>query len=215
MVHSRAIQSRFATQPGPADSPQNFSHNLTATQNNGELSTCLGQGAFVRSPSIESVPYVFKNDPPTSCIESPEGSESLFQKPNLLAPNSWLSPTTNSSGDSLDSDMFSISDFSDNFEPADPQGTVHLIVNQIAHRLYAGYRTSASLPPSNDEGSSDLVASTIIPGQRGNVSRSSRKRKFPQDEEDDTGEDGSNPRRPKKPKLAQGENSQNFSHAPT
>ena len=161
----------------------------------------------MRSFNIGSVSSVLNNDPSTPCMESPEDPESLLQG-TWLAPTSSFSPKTNSSSDSLDSDMFSISDNSDHFELADPQGTLRLIVNKISQQLYAGFRTLASLPPSNNEGSSSFVSSIAIPSQDGKVSRASRKRKCPEDEEDDYGEDGSNPHRPKKPKLAPSENCQ-------
>jgi hypothetical protein len=106
--------------------------------------------------------------------------------------------------DSLDSDMFSISEFSENVELLDPQEPVYPILNSILHELLAGFQTATQYQQSLVEGGGDSgnLASTTETSQPGNTSRSGEKRKLPQEEEDGTGEDGS--RRPPSKKMKSG-----------
>jgi hypothetical protein len=111
---------------------------------------------------------------------------------------------------SLDSDMFSISEFSEDVELLDPQELVYPILNSILHELLAGFRTVTQHQQSLIEGGGGTgnLASTAETSQPGNTSRSSQKRKLPQEEEDGTGEDGSRPPPPKKTKSGQGKKPQ-------
>jgi len=71
--------------------------------------------------------------------------------------------------DSLDSDMFSISDSSDDLELLDPEEPVYPILNNILHELLAGFRTATQYQASPGEGgeNSGPVASTTEASQPG------------------------------------------------
>jgi hypothetical protein len=134
----------------------------------------------------------------------------------MFFAESQFSPRTESREDSLDSDMFSISDSSDDIELLDPQETVYPMLNNILHQLLAGFRTATQYQSSPGESgeNSGAVASTTESAHTGNTSRSSRKRKPQQDEEDGTGEDDSHPPPPKKFKSGQGEKPQKLFACP-
>ncbi|PQE04295.1 Het and ankyrin domain protein [Rutstroemia sp. NJR-2017a BBW] len=136
--------------------------------------------------------------------------ELLSQSSNMLSTDSQPSPTTESLEDSLDSDMYSISDSSDDVKLLDHEESIYPILNKILHRLLAGFRTVTQYQssPSKSGGYSAPVGSTNESAHTGNTSRSSYKRKSQQDEDDGTGEDGSQPPPLKKLKSGEGEEPQ-------
>ncbi len=72
------------------------------------------------SPSIGSVHSMSEDYLRTPRTENITRSELLSQGSNMFSTDSQLSPTTDSLEDSLDSDMLSISGFSDSIELLDP-----------------------------------------------------------------------------------------------
>lgn len=120
------------------------------------------------------------------------------------------SPTTESSKDSLDSDMFSISEVSDDVELLDPQEPVYPILNSILDELLAGFRIvpQHQQPPIDDRGGSKNLTSTAEISQPSNTSRLSQKRRLPLEEDDGTGGDGFGPPPAKKMKSGQGKKPQ-------
>jgi hypothetical protein len=133
-------------------------------------------------------------------------SELLSNGSNMSSTDFQLSPRAKSLEDSLDSDMFSISDSSDDVELLDSQEAVYPILNNILYELLAGFRTATQHQPSPDEGRGDSgpFASTAEPSQPRANSRPRQKRSLLPDEEDDTGEDGSRLPRPRRIKSSQG-----------
>jgi hypothetical protein len=158
------------------------------------------------SPSNGSAHSVFENDPGTPRSVNSGRWELLSQGSNVLSIVSQPFPAMESLSDLLDSDMFSISDSSDDFELLDPQEPVYPILNNILHELLAGFRTATQYQASPGEGgeNSGPVASTTESSQPGASSRQSQKRNLLPDEEDDTGEGGSHPPPMKRIKLHQG-----------
>jgi hypothetical protein len=162
------------------------------------------------SPSIGHVYSVLENDPSILRTNISGGSELLSQGLNFFSADTQPSSTTESLEDSLDSDMFSISDSSDDVELLDCNEAAYPILNNILNQLLAEFRTATQYQssPGEDVGTSGPVPSTTDSTHPGNTSRSSGKRKPQQDEENGTGEDGSHPPPPKKMKPGQGEKSQ-------
>jgi hypothetical protein len=69
-------------------------------------------------------------------------SELLSNGPNMSSTDFQLSPRVKSLEDSLDSDMFSISDSLYDVELLDSQEAVYPILNNILYELLAGFRTA-------------------------------------------------------------------------
>ncbi|KAH7370148.1 hypothetical protein BKA65DRAFT_12028 [Rhexocercosporidium sp. MPI-PUGE-AT-0058] len=160
-------------------------------------------GTVSSSPSIGSVYSVLENRPFSPHTESPESSMLLSDDPNLFSAGSQFPPSVESQEHSLDSDMFSISDSSDEIELLDFEKKVCLILNNMGHQLLAGFRTATEchLSPGTGGATSGPVASTTESAFTGATSRPNRKRKSQRDEEDDNGEDKSRRQRPKKNEI--------------
>ncbi|KAH8769340.1 hypothetical protein BGZ57DRAFT_929659 [Hyaloscypha finlandica] len=177
----------------------------------GRLSTLAeSQNDEIRlsSHSIESAHSVVLNDARTPRKNNTDSSGLLLKGSNMLSEGYQHAPTVDSPEDSLDSDMFSISDSSDDVELLNPREIMYPILNNILHRLLAGFRTVTRYQSSPGEGEAAGAswdpASIAESSQPGHTSRSSQKRKLPHEEEDDTGEDGS-PAPPLK-NMKQGQN---------
>ena len=161
------------------------------------------------SASTGSVYSVLENNPCSPRIEDSEPSELLSQGSNMFSIDSQLSPTTESLEYSLDSDMFSISESSDDVELLDSQETIYPILNNILHRLLSGFRIAAQYQssPGESRGNSGPVATTTESAHTGNTSRPSQKRNLSPEEEGGPSEDGEDGPRPpplKKVKSGQG-----------
>jgi hypothetical protein len=208
-VDTKKTKSHFVTGTISADGPGFLSHNPTIQRNMGGLSAVSesqNDETALSSPSNRSAHSVFENDPWTPCSVNLGHWELLSQSSNILSTISQPSPTMESLRDSLDSDMFSISDSSDDFELLDPQEPGYPILNNILHELLAGFRTATQYQasPGEDGENSGPVASTTESSQPGASSRPSQKRNLLPNEEDDTGEDGSHQPPMKRIKLHQG-----------
>jgi hypothetical protein len=202
LVDTKTRQLRFLAETNPADGLNFSSHYRTVARNHSKSED---DGTPSRSPSIGSVYSVLENLPLSPCAENPECSELLSDDPNMFSADSQFSPRTESREDSLDSDMFAISDSSDDVELLDREEKVYPILNNIFHQLLAGFRTATEyhLSPGAGGATSGPVATTTESAHIGTTSRPNRKRNLQQDEEDGTGEDESRRRRPKKMKSDQ------------
>jgi len=84
------------------------------------------------------------------------GSGSSSNDQNILAVNSHSIATTGSLDESLDSDLLSISDYSDQIEPLDSKEPAYLFLNTLLQGLLSGFQSivQCQLSPSgNGEGS--------------------------------------------------------------
>ncbi|PMD33002.1 hypothetical protein L207DRAFT_639741 [Hyaloscypha variabilis F] len=212
LVDTKMTQPRSLTETDSADSLGLSSHKPNSPRNMGGLpaaSAFQNNEATFTSSSIGSAYSGFENNARTLPLEYSERSELLSQVSNMFA-DSQPSPITESSEGTLDSDMFSISDSSDDIDLLDRQETIYPMLHNKFHQLLAGFRTVTKYQsaPVQGRGNSGPVASTTESAHIGNNSGLSRKRKAYQDEEDDTGGDGSQPPRPKKMKPDQGKESQ-------
>lgn len=204
-----------------ADGPEFPSHNPNAPGKMGGLRAAAesrnDETAF-STPSIQSVHSVsvLKNDPQTPHSEESERWGLLSQGSNMFSADSQLSPTTESLDDSLDSDMFSISESSDEVELLDPRETVYPLLKNILHELLTGFRTVTQYQISPGQGgdNSGPVASTTKSSHSGASSRPSQKRNLLPDEEDNDDEDGSHLPPPKRIKLSHGKNLQKYFACP-
>jgi len=207
---TKTAQSRAMTETDTAHAPGIPSLDMTAARNFGR-SSAPSESQYkmtLRSPNPRSVHFVSENDLRAIPMENIERSELLSNGPNMSSTEFQLSPRAESLENSLDSDMLSISDFSDDVELLDSQEAVYPILNNILYELLAGFRTATQHQPSPGERgrNSGLVASIAEPSQPRANSRPSQKRRLLPDEEDDTGEDGSRLPRPKRIKSSQDKN---------
>jgi hypothetical protein len=201
------------TETNPVNGPEFSSHNLSAARNIRRLSALsesLNYETSLSSPSIGSGPSTLVNDPRTPGTCNLELSDLLSQRSNMFSKDSQPSETTESLENSLDSDMFSISDCSDDIEVLDSQETMYPMLNNILHQLLTGFRAATQYQSSPGEigGSSGTLTSTTESAHTENTSRPSSKRKPQQDKADGTDEDDPLPPLPKKMKSGEGEESQ-------
>ncbi|EPE28155.1 hypothetical protein GLAREA_04946 [Glarea lozoyensis ATCC 20868] len=129
-----------------------------------------------------------------------ESWETCQNNPCFLSENSQASLKMSSPEDSLDSDMFSISDCSDNFETNECEGMLHSTVNKVADQLYAEFWTCAQnqSSPGNKEQNTVPAFKTTTSAHSRSALSSGQKRKLTRDDEDGTGEDDSRPPRLKR-----------------
>jgi hypothetical protein len=123
----------------------------------------------------------------------------------MSSADSQFSSRTESREDSLNSDMFSISESSDDIKLLDREEKMYPILNNIFYQLLAGFRTATKyhLSPGTGGATSSPVTSTTESAHTRTTSMPSHKRNLQQDKEDGTGEDESRQRRPKKMKSDQ------------
>jgi hypothetical protein len=167
-------------------------------------------------PSVELLPTRVAIGSPASTLDDSEHSETLQNDACILSDDSQAFPELNSPEDSLDSDMFSISDCSDSFEEIDHLGTVYSIINKVADQLYTEFRTCAQYQssPGNSEQNSISASDTTTPTHSSSASRPGQKRKMPRDDGDGTGEDDSCPPRVKRGNSSQDEKDQKLFACP-
>jgi hypothetical protein len=157
-----------------------------------------------------------ENDPPIPYTDNSVPPELLSNSSGTLSTNCQPSPGTESSEASFDSDIFSISNYSESSDPIDLPSKVHPLIGEITRQLVAGFRTSTqyrSCPSSNGE-QSIQAGTTTTTAFSSTAARLCNKRKLSQDDEDGADEDGSSPRHPKKLKPGEAEKGQKYFACP-
>jgi hypothetical protein len=112
-VETKKTESYFVTGINSADGTGFLSHNPTIQRNMSRLSTVYesqNDKTALSSPSNGSAHFVFENDPWIPRLVNSGRWELLSQSSNMLSTVSQPSPIRESLKDSLDLDMFSISD---------------------------------------------------------------------------------------------------------
>jgi hypothetical protein len=149
-------QPRYLTETDSADSLGLSSHKPNSPRNIGGLpaaSAFQNNEATFTSSIIGSAYYSgLENNARTLPLENSERSELLSQVSSMFA-DSQPFPITESCEGTLDSDMFSISDSSDDIDLLDHQETIYPMLHNKLHQLLAGFRTATKyqsahlLPP--------------------------------------------------------------------
>jgi hypothetical protein len=143
-----------------------------------------------RSPTTSEARSVSEDSPSSSTTEQIESCSSSGDQ-DMVAVDSESIVTTESPDESLDSNLFSVSDSSEEMEPLDSNEPTHLVLNTLLRSLLLGFRSTVqyqlspnengegSVPPSSATGSSTL----------GETSGPSRKRNRRATDDDDGGGD--------------------------
>ncbi|OBT60198.1 hypothetical protein VE03_10408 [Pseudogymnoascus sp. 23342-1-I1] len=114
---------------------------------------------------------------------------------NAKNPNEVLSaPPEFQDDESLDSDMHSISDASEQFELPKSNAAINAFIDDVVNNLLSGFRSTTqcqfSQAPSGNRGQSTTQAAATGPSPTsGNLGRS-RKKRCPADDDDDADQDG-------------------------
>jgi hypothetical protein len=188
-------QHHVLTKVNSLDSPRNLSHNLNATdldrslpmphphENDESVSRPLTTSGVIR-PVAEDCLLSFD----TRHWESHSSSNDQ----NTPTVNSQSIVTTESADESLDSDLLSISDYSEQHGPLDTNGPVYSFLNTLLQRLLSGFQstTQTQLSPSGNGVAAITPAPATGSSTTSSTSRQSRKRGRDETDDDDAGQDG-------------------------
>jgi hypothetical protein len=120
------------------------------------------------------------------------GSHSSSNDQNTLTVNSQSTVTTGSADESLDSDLLSISDYSEQLEPLDSNDPAYSFLNTLLQRLLSGFQstTQSQLSPSGNGENSITRAPATESSTTAGTSSHCRKRARDETDDDDAGQDG-------------------------
>jgi hypothetical protein len=119
-------------------------------------------------------------------------SHSSSNDQNTPTVNSQSIVTTGSADESLDSDLLSISDYSEQHEPLDSNESAYSFLNTLLQRLLQGFQstTQTQLSPSGNGEVAITPAPATGSSTTSGTSRQCRKRGRDETDDDDAGEDG-------------------------
>ena len=207
-IDTKLLNLPTQSEPDPVNGPGPLCSNLTYTQKDGELSphsNIRNENVILEgSSSFRFMQSKLKNEEAGLNAKKFRTSGLLPKSPNPCLASSQHSSIARTSEDSLDSDMLSLSSYSDHVELLTREESVYPFFKNILHRLICGYRSATQRPASSNDGGeqSGGISGTMESSHTGSTSTYSKKRKIPQDEEDDIEEDGLDPRPPKRIKAS-------------
>ncbi|OBT68832.1 hypothetical protein VE03_02218 [Pseudogymnoascus sp. 23342-1-I1] len=190
------------------------SQNLVLKETNPVNHSCLSQSpgarndAAVLSPSTTGIAdYSISQDGEHRFQKDYPQIDSLLSDADLLGAQSQPNVAAGSPIDSLESDLLSMSDTSEQIEPLDSNTPEYLLLYPLLQKLLLGFRSTTQCQPSpgeNRETSATQPATTTSTNATCNAIQY-QKRNRGQEYNDDISESGSRKRPRKKPNPSQSE----------
>ncbi|KAE9362873.1 hypothetical protein N431DRAFT_424261, partial [Stipitochalara longipes BDJ] len=206
VVGIKAAQSCPSTESNLVGNLAGSPRNLNGAQSHSPLPTPSepqhDETAFAHSTTTEIDPFVSDVHSSDCLVETSGTPGSLSNETNVFSTDSERVSTMESPEDSLDTDMLSVSDSSQEIELLDRSEEIYPTLSMILHQLLSEFRhytncQFVSGECQRDSGGEEAggeqsggASSTKQSPSNENASRSSQKRKAPsKDNSDDSGED--------------------------